>query len=158
MTALDFPAHLNDQTHVILNINDTLDARATLGQRAADGVAKVMGSWRFIIVQTVLLSLWIALNVTAYVNHWDPYPFILMNLVLSMQAAYAAPVIMMSQNRQADRDRVAAHNDYLINVKAEVEVRAILEHLEAQSAALGQIQVDLKGRDVVTGSLPHLPE
>lgn len=70
MTALDFPAHLNDQTHVILNINDTLDARATLGQRAADGVAKVMGSWRFIIVQTVLLSLWIALNVTAYVNHW----------------------------------------------------------------------------------------
>lgn len=65
---------------------------------------------------------------------------------------------MMSQNRQADRDRVAAHNDYLINVKAEVEVRAILEHLEAQNAALGQIQVDLKGRDVVTGSLPHLPE
>ena len=70
-----------------------------LGQRVADRVAAIVGSWRFIIIQTTLLLAWIALNVVAYVQHWDPYPFILLNLVLSFQAAYTAPIIMMSQNR-----------------------------------------------------------
>ena len=77
----------------------------TLGQRIADQVAATMGSWRFIIIQSSILLMWIGLNVTAYVNHWDPYPFILLNLALSFQAAYAAPFIMMSQNRQQDIDR-----------------------------------------------------
>jgi len=79
---------------------------------------------------------WVALNVMAVIRHWDPYPFILMNLVLSLQAAYTAPIIMMSQNRQAVKDRLEAHQDFLINQKAEEEVRAILDHLVAQNEAL----------------------
>src|SRR5438477_12651896 len=80
----------------------------TAGQRIADAVAATMGSWRFIIIQSVILLIWIVLNLTAYVEQWDPYPFILLNLALSFQAAYAAPFIMMSQNRQQDIDRKAA--------------------------------------------------
>jgi uncharacterized membrane protein len=113
-----------------------IEERLTLGQRASDRVAIVVGSWPFIITQTMLLILWAALNVTAWVKQWDPYPFILMNLVLSLQAAYTAPMIMMSQNRQALQDRIEAHNDFLINQKAEEEIRAILDHLVAQDEAL----------------------
>ncbi|HEY4113371.1 MAG TPA: DUF1003 domain-containing protein [Rhizomicrobium sp.] len=97
----------------------------TLGQRVADLVAATMGSWRFIIIQSAVLLLWIVLNITAYVNRWDPYPFILLNLALSFQAAYAAPFIMMSQNRQQDIDRKKAESDYNINVKAELEIEAL---------------------------------
>ena len=99
----------------------------TLGQRVADRVAAIIGSWPFIIAQTIILAIWIVLNVTAYVQQWDPYPFILLNLALSFQAAYAAPVIMMSQNRQQDIDRKAAENDYEVNVKAELEIE-LLHH------------------------------
>ena len=105
-----------------------------------------MGSWRFVIIQSLLLAAWTVLNVVAWVRHWDPYPFILMNLMLSLQAAYAAPVIMMSQNRQAERDRLEAHNDFLINQKTEEEVRAILEHLAAQDQALTAIHAALNPR------------
>ena len=97
----------------------------TLGQRVADSVAATMGSWKFIIIQSAILLFWIVLNVTAYVQQWDPYPFILLNLALSFQAAYAAPFIMMSQNRQQDIDRKAAENDYQINVKAELEIELL---------------------------------
>jgi uncharacterized membrane protein len=97
----------------------------TTGQRIADSVAATMGSWKFIIIQSVILLFWIVLNVTAYVQKWDPYPFILLNLALSFQAAYAAPFIMMSQNRQQDIDRKAAEADYQINVKAELEIEQL---------------------------------
>ena len=100
--------------------------------KVADRFASVVGSWRFIIIQSVILVLWVAMNVVGYVYHWDPYPFILLNLVLSFQAAYAAPIIMMSQNRQAVKDRLAAEVDYQINVKAEEEVKAMMQHLEQQ--------------------------
>ena len=76
-----------------------------------------MGSWPFIIVQSIILAIWISLNVIGYMNHWDPYPFILLNLALSFQAAYAAPIIMMSQNRQAAKDRLMAEQDYEINLQ-----------------------------------------
>jgi uncharacterized membrane protein len=89
-----------------------------------------MGSWTFIIVQSVILLVWIVLNVTAFVEQWDPYPFILLNLALSFQAAYAAPVIMMSQNRQAAIDRVAASHDYDINRKAELEIELLHQKLD----------------------------
>jgi uncharacterized membrane protein len=102
----------------------------TLGQRIADRVAATMGSWRFIIIQSAVLLAWIALNVTAYVERWDPYPFILLNLALSFQAAYAAPFIMMSQNRQQDIDRKAAENDYQINVKAELEIELLHQKID----------------------------
>jgi uncharacterized membrane protein len=83
------------------------------------------------------------LNVTAWIQRWDPYPFILMNLLLSTQAAYAAPIIMMSQNRQATKDRIDAHHDYLINQKAEEEIKAILRHLAVQDQAIGEIHTML---------------
>ena len=102
----------------------------TLGQRIADKVAATMGSWRFIIIQSVLLSAWVVLNITAWVKAWDPYPFILLNLALSFQAAYAAPIIMMSQNRQGDIDRQAAENDYKVNIKAELEIELLHQKLD----------------------------
>jgi len=103
----------------------------TLGQKVADKVAATMGSWPFIIVQSGILLVWIVLNVTAFVEKWDPYPFILLNLALSFQAAYAAPFIMMSQNRQQDIDRKEAENDHQINVKAELEIELLHEKVDA---------------------------
>ena len=102
----------------------------TLGQRIADQVAATMGSWRFIIIQSSILLMWIGLNVTAYIQHWDPYPFILLNLALSFQAAYAAPFIMMSQNRQQDIDRREAENDHQINIKAELDIELLHKKID----------------------------
>ena len=102
----------------------------TLGQRVADRVAAAMGSWTFIITQSVILLIWIMLNIAAYMEHWDPYPFILLNLALSFQAAYAAPFIMMSQNRQQEIDRQAATNDHQINVKAELEIELLHQKID----------------------------
>ncbi len=106
------------------------EVQLTFGQRVADHVAATMGSWSFIIAQSVLLLAWVVLNVTAYMKNWDPYPFILLNLALSFQAAYAAPIIMMSQNRQQDIDRRAASNDYQINIKAELEIELLHHKLD----------------------------
>lgn len=103
----------------------------TAGQRIADTVAATMGSWRFIIIQSTVLVSWIALNVTAFIRHWDPYPFILLNLALSFQAAYAAPFIMMSQNRQQEIDRKEAENDYHVNIKAELEIELLHQKIDA---------------------------
>src|SRR5215472_5901599 len=103
----------------------------TTGQRIADGVAATVGSWAFIITQSVVLALWIALNVVAWIEHWDPYPFILLNLALSFQAAYAAPFIMISQNRQAERDRHQAEEDFRTNVEAEQRIEDLQRRLAA---------------------------
>jgi uncharacterized membrane protein len=116
----------------IRNVNDVDGERMTFGQRTADGFAKAVGSWTFIIIQSVILAIWITLNIIAWIDHWDPYPFILLNLALSFQAAYAAPILMMSQNRQATKDRLMAEQDYLINTKAEEELKAVMHHLETQ--------------------------
>ena len=101
------------------------------GQRIADAVAATVGSWRFILIQSALLAVWIALNITAWVRAWDPSPFILLNLVLSFQAAYTAPILMMSQNRQAEIDRRDAAHDYEVNVKAELEIELLHSKLDA---------------------------
>jgi hypothetical protein len=103
--------------------NRHLDRRRR-GERIADRVTGVFGSWRFIVVQTVIVTAWIALNLLAVAYRWDPYPFILLNLVFSTQAAYAAPLILLSQNRQADTDRITAEHDYRVNQLA-------LQHLIA---------------------------
>jgi uncharacterized membrane protein len=116
----------------IVNINQADAQNMTFGARAADAFANAVGSWTFIVTQSVILVLWIVLNVIAWMRHWDPYPFILLNLALSFQAAYAAPIIMMSQNRQSAKDRLMAEQDYLINTKAEEELKAVMQHLEAQ--------------------------
>jgi uncharacterized membrane protein len=103
----------------------------TRGALIADWVAKTVGSWRFIIIQSGVLGIWVILNVIAFLNHWDPYPFILLNLVLSFQAAYSAPIIMMSQNRQSEIDRRHAEHDYRINVKAELEIELLHTKIDA---------------------------
>lgn len=139
MKRLKFPNPFPHAHPPVQDVNLLLDEQSTTSERAADWVASVVGSWSFIIGQSILLIVWVILNVTAWVNHWDPYPFILMNLFLSMQAALTAPVIMMSQNRQSKRDRLEARNDFMINQKAEEEVRAVLVDLEAQNVALAEI-------------------
>ncbi len=126
----------------IKNVNQILSEKLSRGQRVADRLAAVIGSWTFIIIQSVLLACWIALNIFAYIHHWDPYPFILLNLALSFQAAYAAPIIMMSQNRQAAKDRLMAEQDYIVNVKAEEEVKSIMHHLEQQD----EVMIDILRR------------
>ncbi|MBL7703193.1 MAG: DUF1003 domain-containing protein [Ferruginibacter sp.] len=97
----------------------------TPGQRIADAVAAGMGSWKFIIWQTIFVMIWMALNVIGFVRHWDAYPFILLNLIFSTQAAYAAPIIMMSQNRQSERDRLQAQDDYQCNLEAKQEIESL---------------------------------
>lgn len=121
-----------------------------IGERVADAVASGMGSWRFIIIQTTILLIWIVLNITAWVQAWDPYPFILLNLALSFQAAYAAPFIMMSQNRQSEIDRRRAIEDYDVNVKAELEIELLHEKMDLlrdqEIARLSKIIEDLCAR------------
>lgn len=107
----------------------------SFGSRIADKVATGMGSWRFIIIQTVFVGVWMGLNVYAYFYHWDPYPFILLNLLFSTQAAYAAPIIMMAQNRQSERDRLQAQADYQTNLDAKKEI-------EALTLKLNQLEVE----------------
>lgn len=104
------------------------DSRS-FGDRLADWVAEGMGSWRFIIIQSIIVGGWITLNLIAYGYRWDPYPFILLNLLFSTQAAYAAPIIMMAQNRQADRDRAQATADYETNIAAKIEIEELQERL-----------------------------
>lgn len=103
--------------------------KLSAGERISDKVAATMGSWPFIIIQTTALALWILLNIAGWIKAWDPYPFILLNLALSFQAAYAAPFIMMSQNRQASNDRQEARHDYEVNTKAELEVEFVHDKL-----------------------------
>jgi uncharacterized membrane protein len=111
----------------------------TFGQRIADNVASGMGSWTFIIIQTLFVIAWMALNVFEVFSHkWDPYPFILLNLLFSTQAAYAAPIIMMSQNRSAERDRYQANADFETNKKAKLEI----ESLQVQLARIETDKLD----------------
>ncbi len=102
----------------------------TRGQRLADLVARTIGSWRFIALQSSAIVLWIGGNVLAGHSAWDPYPFILLNLLLSFQAAYTAPAIMMSQNRQSELDRKHAESDYEVNVKAELEIELLHQKID----------------------------
>lgn len=97
----------------------------TFGERMADMVAQSMGSWGFIVLQTIFVVSWMGLNIFGMVRHWDPYPFILLNLLFSTQAAYAAPIIMMAQNRDAERDRLHAEADYETNRKAKQEIEEL---------------------------------
>jgi uncharacterized membrane protein len=101
-----------------------------VADRLADSVAATVGSWRFILIQSGLLLGWIAFNAARGPSAWDPYPFILLNLMLSFQAAYTAPIIMMSQNRQADIDRDRAVADYQVNIRAEAEIALLHEKVD----------------------------
>jgi uncharacterized membrane protein len=113
-----------------------LKQKLTIGQRAADIVTLIVGSWGFIIGVLILLGIWMSLNVYMVIYRWDPYPFILLNFVLSCLAALQAPVILMSQNRQAERDRIAAKYDYQVNRKAEREISNMQKDLDKITALL----------------------
>jgi uncharacterized membrane protein len=108
----------------------TTEEPQTFGQRLADRVTNSIGSWPFIIVQSVILLVWIVVNTIAWRQHWDPYPFILLNLFLSFQAAYAAPIIMMSQNRQNAKDREKAEADYVVDRQAEIDIATVHVRLD----------------------------
>ncbi len=117
----------------------------TFGQKIADAVANGMGSWSFIIIQTVFVIIWMSLNVVGWCFHWDVYPFILLNLLFSTQAAYAAPIIMMAQNRQSDRDRFQANEDYITNVRAKKEIEELQKSLaRIENEKLDVILAELK--------------
>ncbi len=116
-------------------ISRRLHEERTLGERLADAVAEEVGSWRFLIVQTILVAIWITLNVVGFVRRWDPYPFVLLNLLFSVQAAYTGPVLLLSSNRAAHRDRTMAEHDYVTNEKAEKLVEALMSELLRNSQA-----------------------
>ncbi len=118
----------------------------TFGDKVSDAVASGMGSWKFIIWQTIFVIIWMAINVLGFVRHWDVYPFILLNLIFSTQAAYAAPIIMMAQNRQTGRDRIQAEEDYQTNLDAKKEIEALQIHLsKIEDEKLDKIILMLQG-------------
>jgi uncharacterized membrane protein len=136
------PQISQEEYQLILDLRDRSPAQnppqlsLTVGERVADRVAAVMGSWTFIIAQSILLAIWVILNIVSVVQHWDPYPFILLNLMLSFQAAYAAPVVMMSQNRQSAIDRREAKHDYEVNLKSELEIELLQDKIMLQASEI----------------------
>jgi uncharacterized membrane protein len=122
---------LKEQDLITKNLNLEYEQQLTLGQRIADRIADFGGSWQFISIFGIVLVLWMLLNSVRFITKpFDPYPFIFLNLILSCLAAIQAPVIMMSQNRQEERDRMHAEHDYRINLKAELEIRHLHEKLD----------------------------
>lgn len=125
--------HIARRSHIARNVNSVLEEQQTLGERLSDRVARFGGSWTFIMIFTGMLIAWVVVNSLALASFgggFDPYPYIFLNLILSMVAALQAPVILMSQNRQAARDRLAASLDYEVNLKAEVEIMALHDKLD----------------------------
>lgn len=118
-------------TKISKNINELHDEKLTIGDRLSDRLADIAGSWGFIISFAVILATWITINSIRWLMHpYDPFPYILLNLVLSCIAAIQAPIIMMSQNRQESKDRLRSEHDYEVNLKAEILIEAVLQRLE----------------------------
>jgi uncharacterized membrane protein len=145
--------HAVDRHPIARNPNLAFDASQTVGERLADRVATFGGSWTFIIIFGVVLVLWTLGNLALTTRAFDPYPFIFLNLVLSMLAAIQAPIIMMSQNRQSSKDRADASHDYEVNLKAEIEIMALHEKLDRMRTQQleellksQQLQIDLLTR------------
>lgn len=142
---------LKNKQIISQNLNTMINQKATFGQKSADAIAKFGGSWPFIFLFVVILGSWILLNTLHFLGlSFDRYPFILLNLVLSCLAAIQAPIIMMSQNRQATRDRIAADHDYQTNLKAELEISLLHEKIDylmsqqwQQMLELQQLQIEL---------------
>lgn len=139
--------HFAGRTHIALDAGKDSDAKSSRGQRAADAVAAFGGSWTFIALFAATMFVWILLNsfvLLYYDKAYDPYPYILLNLVLSMLAAIQAPVILMSQNRQAEKDRLNAKHDYEVNLKAELEIMLLHEKLDALREQQWNILLDMQ--------------
>lgn len=118
------------------DVYEDIDEHATLGQRMADRLSSFAGSWKFIILFSLIMAVWIGANGIAGVNAFDPFPFILLNLTLSTLAAFQAPVILMAQNRQSEKDRAMAKNDYQVNLKNEVEIADLHRKIDTLTDAL----------------------
>lgn len=121
---------LRQRSHISRNTNTEMDEASTIGQKLADRIAIFGGSWTFILLFIGLLVLWISFNTLILSGGIDPYPFVFLNLILSMLAALQAPIILMSQNRSAAKDRAAAQHDYEVNLKAELEVMALHQKVD----------------------------
>lgn len=125
--------HIAGRKHIARNTTEQFDAKVTAGQRAADAVARFGGSWTFIGIFAGIMAAWVALNsyiLVQYSKSFDPYPYILLNLFLSMLASIQAPIILMSQNRHAAKDRLDAEHDYEVNLKAELEIMLLHEKID----------------------------
>ena len=125
--------HIAGRKHIVRNVSKEFEAQITVGQRAADAVARFGGSWTFIGIFATIMLAWVALNSFILVNYnksFDPYPYILLNLFLSMLASIQAPIILMSQNRHAEKDRLDAEHDYEVNLKAEFEIMLLHEKID----------------------------
>jgi CRP/FNR family transcriptional regulator, cyclic AMP receptor protein len=131
---------------VTRNANEVIDEEMTFGNRIADVVARFGGSWNFIISFSVVLVIYVAVNVRLRHEAWDPYPFILLNLFLSMLAAVQAPVIMMSQNRQDTKDRVRGELDYQVNLRSESEIQNLTKKLNLLTDKIGDVDDLLRER------------
>jgi len=117
---------------------------ATFGERLADRVATVIGSWPFLISQTVVIAIWVILNVVAFINHWDPYPFILLNLAFSLQAAYTGPILLVAGNRQSQLDRLRLEHTAAVEEAAEKMTIEILKEIERNTDATVKILEHIK--------------
>lgn len=141
---------IDEEKLIVENLLHQPDENLTWGQRISDAVASFGGSWKFIIAFSVLLTGWILFNTLApNRDDFDPYPFILMNLVLSTVAAFQAPIIMMSQNRKEEKDRKRTENDHLINLKAELEVRSLHQKVDLLLEEQIQILFELQAEQLV---------
>jgi uncharacterized membrane protein len=125
-------------------VNQVHIDEATLGERLADRVAAVLGSWPFLITQTVLILIWVALNVIGFVNHWDPYPFILLNLCFSLQAAYTGPILLVAGNRQSQLDRLRLEHTAEVEEASEKMTIEILKEIERNTEATVRILQHIK--------------
>jgi len=126
-------SHVASRKTIVRDLSKPLDVAITLGQRAADAVATFGGSWTFVGLFTVTMLVWVGLNALLLIHHgstFDPYPYILLNLFLSMIAAIQAPIILMSQNRQSDKDRLKAEHGYEVNLKIELEIMLLHEKMD----------------------------
>ena len=138
--------HQHDHAPV-RDLNREFDRRLGTAQRAALDLGRLVGSWSFVVLQAVLTVFWLVLNAIAVTRHWDPYPFLLLNLVLSLEGALWACLVLMALNRADDRDRLRAQQDYEVDVKAEEEMRALMSHLESQDEVLLQVLHRLERTD-----------
>jgi len=136
--ARDLIKHQHDHPPV-RDLNREVERRQTIAERIADDFARLIGSWVFVAVQLGIMVVWVALNAFNLIHPWDRYPFLFLNFILSLEAAIWVSVVLMALNRIADRDRLRAQNDYELNVKAEEELKALMNHLMHQDEILLQI-------------------
>ena len=135
-------------------VNQLFHDEATRGEKVADRVSSGIGSWWFLGIQSVLIVIWIGLNVWAFVHHWDPYPFILLNLMFTIQAAYTGPVLLLSGNRQAQKDRLRLEHTAEVSELAEKATLQILEEIERNTEATLKVLEHLKKRRESQGANP----